>query len=103
MGWSHDAWRILYLTVLSREYPEVSCELIFSPEEWKIALIIMKKEPPSEKPPSLNVMIKMIASLGGYLNRKNDPEPGPTTLWIGLQRLKDFLLAQQTLRDVTYG
>ncbi|WP_263643059.1 hypothetical protein [Legionella longbeachae] len=37
------------------------------------------------------------------MNRKNVPEPGPTTLWIGLQRLKDFLLAQQTLRDITYG
>lgn len=48
-------------------------------------------------------MIKMIASLGGYMNRKNDPEPGPTTLWIGFQRLKDFLLAQQALRDITYG
>jgi hypothetical protein len=97
------AWRILYLTVLSRECPEVSCELIFSTEEWKIAHIILKKEPPPKEPPPLKVMIKMIASMGGYLNRKNDLEPGPTTLWIGLQRLKDFLLAQQILRDVTYG
>ncbi len=48
-------------------------------------------------------MIKMVASIGGYLNRKNDLEPGPTTLWIGLQRLKDFLLAQQTIKEVTYG
>lgn len=97
------AWRILYLTVLSRECPQVSCELIFSTEEWKIAHIILKKESPPKVPPPLNVMIKMIASLGGYMNRKSDPEPGPTTLWIGLQRLKDFLLAQQTLRDITYG
>lgn len=97
------AWRILYLTVLSRECPEVSCELIFSTEEWKIAHIILKKEPPPKEPPPLKVMIKMIASMGGYLNRKNDLEPGPTTLWIGLQRLKDFLLAQQTLKEITYG
>lgn len=39
------AWRILYLTVLSRECPEVNCELIFSAEEWKIAHIILKKAP----------------------------------------------------------
>lgn len=97
------AWRILYLTVLSRECPEVSCELIFSTEEWKIAHIILKKEAPPKEPPPLNVMIKMIASLDGYMNRKSDPEPAPTTLWIGLQRLKNLLLTQQTLRDITYG
>ncbi|WP_341272581.1 hypothetical protein [Legionella nagasakiensis] len=35
------AWRILYLTVLSRECPNVNCELVFSTEEWKIAHIIL--------------------------------------------------------------
>jgi hypothetical protein len=97
------AWRILYLAVLSRECPDISCELIFSTEEWKIAHLIVKKEKLPNEPPPLSAMIKMIASMGGYLNRKNDPAPGPTTLWIGLQRLKDLVLAQQTLRDLTYG
>jgi len=97
------AWRILYLTVLSRECPDISCELIFTTEEWKMAHIIIKKEAIPHEPPPLKVMIKMIASMGGYLNRKNDPEPGPTTLWIGLQRLKDFLLAQQALKERAYG
>ncbi|KTD71183.1 transposase Tn5 [Legionella tucsonensis] len=68
-----------------------------------MAHLIVKKEAPPAKPPPLKVMIKILASMRGYMNRKNDPEPGPTTLWIGLQRLKDFLLAQQTLRDITYG
>ncbi|CZH48651.1 IS4 family transposase [Legionella pneumophila serogroup 1] len=97
------AWRILYLTILGRECPDISCELIFSTEEWKMAHLIVKKEAPPAEPPPLKVMIKIIASMGGYMNRKNDPEPGPTTLWIGLQRLKDFLLAQQTLGEITYG
>ncbi|RUR16336.1 IS4 family transposase [Legionella septentrionalis] len=97
------AWRILYLTVLSRECPEANCELVFSTEEWKIAYIILKKEAPPNKPPSSSMMMKMIASIGGYLNRKNDPDPGPATLWIGLQRLKDFLLAQKTIKEITYG
>lgn len=97
------AWRILYLTVLSRECPDIDCELIFSTEEWRMAHIIIKKDSPPDKPPSLQVMVHMIASMGGYLNRKNAPEPGPTTLWIGLQRLKDFLLAKQALSNITYG
>ncbi|NTU49083.1 MAG: hypothetical protein HGA84_08805, partial [Syntrophobacteraceae bacterium] len=30
------------------------------------------------------------ASLGGFLGRKGDGEPGTTTLWRGLQRLDDI-------------
>ncbi|MFC1863926.1 IS4 family transposase [Thermodesulfobacteriota bacterium] len=41
------------------------------------------------------MMIKMIAGLGGFLNRKHDGQPGPQTIWIGLQRARDFVLALQ--------
>jgi len=39
------------------------------------------------------------ARLAGYLNHKHDLAPGPITIWIELQRLKDFLIAQQTLAE----
>ena len=29
------AWRIFYITMLCRETPDISCEIVFSPEEWK--------------------------------------------------------------------
>ncbi len=32
----------------------------------------------------------MVAQLGGFLARKCDGEPGPKTLWRGLQRLQDI-------------
>lgn len=32
----------------------------------------------------------MVASLGGFLGRKCDGEPGTQTLWLGLQRLDDI-------------
>ncbi|HDZ00192.1 MAG TPA: hypothetical protein ENH52_01825 [Nitrospirae bacterium] len=32
----------------------------------------------------------MVASLGGFLGRKSDGEPGTQTLWLGLQRLDDM-------------
>ena len=38
-------------------------------------------------------LVKMIAQLGGYLNRKHDGPPGPQTMWIGLQRMRDFAAA----------
>jgi hypothetical protein len=44
-------------------------------------------------------MVTLIAELGGYLNRKHDGPPGPQTLWIGLQRARDFALAWSTFNS----
>ncbi|WP_272876308.1 IS4 family transposase [Allochromatium tepidum] len=46
-----------------------------------------------------------MASLGGFLNRTGDGFPGPKTLWIGLQRAADFVLALEAQRHVnsSYG
>jgi hypothetical protein len=35
----------------------------------------------------LREAIRLLASLGGFLGRKSDKEPGTQTLWIGLQKL----------------
>lgn len=32
----------------------------------------------------------MLASLGGFLGRKSDGEPGTKSLWLGIQRLDDI-------------
>jgi hypothetical protein len=88
------AWRILYLTMLARECPDINCDIVFTREEWKIAYLMTYRKKPPNKPISLKAMIILIAQFGGYLNRKNDGEPGPTSLWIGLQRLRDFIKAK---------
>ncbi|MGD0011098.1 MAG: IS4 family transposase [Terriglobia bacterium] len=38
----------------------------------------------------LREAIRWAASLGGFLGRKSDGEPGTQTLWLGLQRLDDI-------------
>jgi hypothetical protein len=43
-------------------------------------------------------MIRLIASLGGFLGRKGGDEPGAKTLWIGLQRTVDTASTSQALR-----
>ena len=83
------AWKILYLCRLSRECPDLSCEVVFSPSEWKPVYQILRKAKPPKQAPRLNEMVKMIASLGGYVVRKSN-QPGTQTLWIGLQRLYDY-------------
>ena len=41
------------------------------------------------------------ASLGGYLGRKHDGSPGPKTMWIGLQRMRDFVIAIEAREALT--
>jgi len=94
------AWRVLYLTMLGRKCPELPCDLVFEQEEWQAVYIVSKKERPPQKAPSIDTIIRMVASYGGFLNRKQDGSPGPQTLWIGLQRCRDFVLgieAQKTI------
>lgn len=85
------AWRVFHLTKLGREVPEVSCTVFFEEAEWK-ALVAYKTRNPiaPEKPPSLREAVRMVASLGGFLGRKGDGEPGTKSLWLGLQRLDDI-------------
>jgi hypothetical protein len=94
------AWRVLYLTMLGRECPEMSCDAVFANEEWRAVYLVTQRKPPPEQPPSLDTMVRMVASLGGFLNRKRDGFPGPKTLWIGLQRVPDFVLALEAQRSV---
>jgi hypothetical protein len=90
--YSITAWKILYLCQLSRECPDLDCEVVFDPSEWKSVYMAVHKKDPPKTPPSLNVMVRMIASLGGYVIRKST-QPGTQTLWIGLQRLHDLSTA----------
>ncbi|HEY2945208.1 MAG TPA: IS4 family transposase [Vicinamibacteria bacterium] len=85
------AWRIYHLTKLGREVPDVPCTVFFEEAEWKALHIYITKNPvPPAEPPSLRQAIRMVASLGGFLGRKGDGEPGTQTLWLGLQRVDDL-------------
>jgi hypothetical protein len=100
------AWRVLYLTMLGRTCPELPCNVVFADEEWQAVYLVAKRQAPPELPPSLNEMIRMVAGFGGFLNRKGDGFPGPQTLWIGLQRTRDFVLAleaQRATQNSSYG
>jgi hypothetical protein len=94
------AWRIQYVMKLGRSCPEISTEMVFSASEWKSTYKVLNKNSKlPTKPPSLSEFIIMIAKLGGYLNRKNDPPPGPKAMWIGFNRMSDFSLAWETFGD----
>mgnify|MGYP000483553880 CR=1 FL=1 len=87
------AWRVLHVTHLNRQCPNVTCETAFAPEEWQPTWRVVKKSPPPERPPSLGEFIRLLAELGGYNNRLHDAPPGPQTLWLGIRRMLDFAIA----------
>lgn len=88
------AWRIYHLTKLGRETPAVPCTVYFADHEWQALVAAVRRDAkavPAE-PPSLREALRMVASLGGFLGRKSDGEPGTQTLWLGLQRLDDIVI-----------
>ena len=86
------AWRTLFVCRMGRECPDLDCEAIFEPSEWKAVWMAVHRKKPSRKAPRLSEMVHLIASLGGYVERPKS-EPGAQTLWIGLQRMYDLAWA----------
>lgn len=74
------AWRICHLTKLGREAPDVPCTVFSEEAEWKAIVAYKTKIPiPPDETPTLRETIHMVASLGGFLGRKSDGEPGTQT------------------------
>lgn len=84
--------RILYMTYLARENPELSCEAVFEEEEWKVLYQMANKASnyPS-KAPSIKEAVSYLAKLGGFLGRKGDGDPGVKVIWRGLKELNTVL------------
>lgn len=83
------AWRTMYVCRLGREFPDIDCEAIFEPSEWKAVYQVVTRRRPPKTPPKLQDMVRMVAALGGYIERPGS-EPGTQTTWIGLQRMHDM-------------
>ena len=90
------AWRILYVTMLGRDCPEISCDVVFSKAEWQATCAVVTKAPPPQDPPTLGEFLKYVATLGGHLGRRHDSPPGPEIIWRGMLRVFDFALAWET-------
>jgi len=81
------AWRIMLMTLLGRQTPELPPEVLFSDLEIKVLSAYAKKK--HYKPPDcLGAAVKLVARLGGYLDRTNDPPPGHQIMWKGYTKLQ---------------
>jgi hypothetical protein len=93
------AWRVMYLMMLGRKCPELPCDVALEDDEWQAVYAAVKKQPPPAQPPSMKTMVGLIASLGGWLGRKCDGEPGPKAMWVGMQRMTDLAMGWRARAD----
>ena len=85
------AWRLFWLTFLSRTEPDAPASTILVDHELQALYQFCHKQPLHDSfNPTVYHATRWIAQLGGFLNRKGDGEPGVTVIWRGWQRLQDI-------------
>lgn len=80
------AWRIMLMTLLGRESPELPPDLLFTDMELKVLRRYAMKRKGKEIL-VLHDAVIWTAILGGYQNRKHDPPPGADLTWYGHMKL----------------
>ena len=85
------AWRIMLMTLLGREDPDLPAQLLFLDLEIRVlgAFAASRRYPPPE---DLGAAVLVLARLGGYLARKHDPPPGHQLMWQGYVTLYGMCL-----------
>ena len=79
---------------------DLPCEVVFDPEEWQAVWIVAHRRPPPDTPPTLGMMVRLVARFGGFLGRKSDGHPGPKAIWQGMQWVREFALALEAGKAV---
>lgn len=83
------AWRIMLMTLLGRETPDLPADVVFSDLELQVLhAYANKKRWPA--PTRLGDAVRLTARIGGYLGRTRDPPPGHQLMWRGYARLQDW-------------
>jgi hypothetical protein len=81
------AWGLLWLTYQARRRPEEPWTAILDGTQQEVLLRHFRL-PPDGPPPTLQEAVRLVARLGGFLNRRGDGEPGVQCLWRGWQELQ---------------
>lgn len=84
-------WRIMLMTLLGREMPQLAPEVLFTDIEVQLlqGFADLHALPP---PTNLGSAVRLVAKLGGYIGRNRDPPPGHQVLWHGYTGLQIMTL-----------
>lgn len=91
------AWRVMLITLLGREVPELPAQILFSDIELRVIGDFAQSRGRG-RPTQLGEAVRHVAILGGYLNRNHDPPPGHQLMWHGYATLATMCMAYR-LRD----
>ncbi len=78
--------RILNITYYARLNPDASCEYALDEDEWKLLYCMANKT--NTVPncvPTIKEAVSYIATIGGFLGRNGDGDPGVKVIWKGLR------------------
>jgi len=76
---------VMELMMISRENPDLPCDIFFDEEEWKILYCAAKRttEVPVEAY-KISDAIRYLSNLGGHRNAPSDGKDGAMIIWQGL-------------------
>ena len=95
------AWRIMVMTLLGRQVPDCEPQLMFTDGELEFLRDYAHKYD-LKAPERLGDAVRLIAHLGGYRDRKHDPDPGHQIMWHGQTRLTSAALGHEIGREVGF-
>ena len=82
------AWRIMVMTLLGRQVLDCAAELLFTEAELAFLGDYAHRF-------GLGRAVRLVARLGGYRARKQDPGPGHQIMWRGYERLTGATLGHE--------
>jgi hypothetical protein len=90
------AWRVLELTRAARRAERMKAGEYFGGDELAVLKQLqLKKGKVMTTEATMREVVRLVAQLGGFLARKGDGDPGPMTLWRGLECLSQLTLGYQ--------
>ena len=93
------AWRVMLMTLLGREVPDLPPEVLFTDIELEVLNAYVTTRRDLKPPKRLGDAVRLVGRLGGHLGRKSDAPPGHQVLWIGYSELRGmtrgFVLCRQ--------
>jgi hypothetical protein len=90
--YSPVAWRLLFLTYLSRQVSPPPATMALASDELAVLCAAATRHPlAADESPTLTTAIRWLARLGGFQGRPSDGDPGVKVLWRGLRKLADLV------------
>ena len=92
------AWRIMLMTLLGRNQPDLPPSVLFSDLELEV-LTAFAAQQGFQAPDTLATAVRAVARIGGYLYRPRGPPPGTEVLWRGHATLQGMCIGFNMARQ----